>query len=361
MEFLLLLTFLVAPVVGIDLAVFLLSGKRFIVYGFQTVLELYLLIWMPFWFLEIQDFGKPNDCCSESALFSPAHRASIYLLIVLCLCAYSYSKFRTKLAPPLLELLVNGLLIVAIVLNIFIAIHLQEGFLWLFGNAPIIVFFLYRLLDNHHFILEQSQIANESFTNTSRMYAVLRWSLLIKIPLFLLIAIPFLTLFACILLLFGQKPDSLILAFTETYKHGLSELDCSNVTCPDGHFLCTIAASGHKRFVKPLRVGVRQNITIKVNRQLLVSNAFEDLLAERSPWLHRHIRHLYNLLGGNCKRVYDILGNKWIADIVYVLMKPFEWIFIVNLYLFDRKPENRIAKQYLYSNHRSAIEKMKAL
>ena len=35
------------------------------------------------------------------------------------------------------------------------------------------------------------------------------------------------------------------------------------------------------------------------------------------------------------------------ADITYLVMKPLEWIFLLVLYLTDRKPEDRIAKQYL--------------
>ena len=75
------------------------------------------------------------------------------------------------------------------------------------------------------------------------------------------------------------------------------------------------------------RTGIRQNLMIKVNRQLLVSNAFEDLLAERLPVLHKPVRRMYNFIGGNCKRLYDVLGNKWIADVLYVCMKPLEWLF----------------------------------
>jgi hypothetical protein len=162
-------------------------------------------------------------------------------------------------------------------------------------------------------------------------------------------------LISSFLLLFGQKPDSLIKVFTETYHHGLSQLDCTNVNCPGGHFLCTIAASGHPRLVKPLRKGVRNGVIIKVNRQLLIANAFENLLEENIPMFHRVIRTMYDYLGGNFRRLYDVLGVKWISDVVYLVMKPLEYFFLFALYLFDRKPENRIALQYVDVTQRNEI------
>ena len=34
------------------------------------------------------------------------------------------------------------------------------------------------------------------------------------------------------------------------------------------------------------------------------------------------------------------------ADIVYILMKPLEWAFLIFLYLVDLHPEERIGRQY---------------
>ena len=59
------------------------------------------------------------------------------------------------------------------------------------------------------------------------------------------------------------------------------------------------------------------------------------------------------------KNIYDKYGyplSKHIntafqADITYILMKPLEWIFLLVLYIFDEKPENRIATQYIGKNH----------
>ena len=47
------------------------------------------------------------------------------------------------------------------------------------------------------------------------------------------------------------------------------------MTC-GGHYLCSVAAKGHTQIVKPERFGVRNGGRIICNRQLLISNAFED-------------------------------------------------------------------------------------
>lgn len=96
-----------------------------------------------------------------------------------------------------------------------------------------------------------------------------------------------------------------------------------------------------------IRLAERHGHRIVVNRQLLVANAYEDLLAERLPGVHRRVRHFYNTYG------YPIAGhirNRRTADLVYLLMKPLEYFFVIVLYLFDTKPENRIAVQYLGEN-----------
>jgi hypothetical protein len=359
MEVFLILFFLPGPIVFIDFLLFLAEGRRFIRNGFLGFMEILLLILFPIVFLLGFDYHLKNDCCRGGALFSPAHRLTIYVFIAICLLAYFYSGIRSKIGPPLVEIFVNATLLLAIVLNVFISIHVDESIFWIFGNVPIIILFIYRLVDNHRMLME-GLVQNDRQYNSRTIRAawyILNLKAFKKIPLLLILALPVLVFGIVLLTLFGQRPDSFILAFTDTYRHGLSQLDCSNVTCPDGHFLCTIAANGHKKFVKPLRAGVRQDLMIKVNRQLLVSNAFEDLLAEKLPGLHKPVRRLYNVVGGNCKKLYDTLGNKWIADIVYLLMKPVEWMFVICLYLFDTKPENRIAKQYVYNFHRSEIDK----
>ena len=45
--------------------------------------------------------------------------------------------------------------------------------------------------------------------------------------------------------------------------------------------------------------------------------------------------------------VARLIKSKWIADIIYILMKPLEWIFLAVIYMSDVHPENRIAIQYM--------------
>ena len=74
---------------------------------------------------------------------------------------------------------------------------------------------------------------------------------------------------------------------------------------------------------------------------------FEELLEENFPKLHRVIRQNYNKVGNAIHKHYNIFNIKLVSDFVYVLMKPLEIIFLLTLYTFDKKPENRIATQYL--------------
>lgn len=179
-----------------------------------------------------------------------------------------------------------------------------------------------------------------------------------KFPILVVLCLPLLTVVVGLLLLFGQKPDSIVRAFTETYKHGFSTLDyeCANVNC-GGHFLCSVAATGNPGLVKPVRRGIRGGKPIQCNRQLLVSNAFEELLEQHLPFVHRPIRRLYDRVGNIIHRNHDVFEKKWVANLVYLLMKPLEAVFTLVLYCCDRNPESRIAQQYMRWEDRAAIAK----
>ena len=160
----------------------------------------------------------------------------------------------------------------------------------------------------------------------------------------LLLTLPLLCVIVVILLLFGQKPDSVIRAFTETADWTLSTKVAPPEVMVDAHYLCTVALRGHEKLVRPTRMGLRRGERIVVNRQLCVANAFEQLLEERTPRFHRAVRKFYDTYGYPVSRH---IRTPLAADAVYLIMKPLEWLFVAVLYLFDAKPEDRIARQYL--------------
>lgn len=154
---------------------------------------------------------------------------------------------------------------------------------------------------------------------------------------------PLLGIVIGVLVLFGQRPDAIIRAFTETSDWNLSRRIAPQNIQYDEHYLCTVAAGGHERIVKPRRLGIRHGHQVIVNRQLCVANAFEQVLEERTPRFHRAVRHFYDTCGFPVAR---LIHSKAAADVIYILMKPLEWGFLIVLYLTDVNPENRIALQY---------------
>ena len=159
-----------------------------------------------------------------------------------------------------------------------------------------------------------------------------------------LVALPTLALVVLILMLFGQQPDSMIKAWTNTADWAFSQKIPPQNLIIDEHYLCTVAAGGHENVVKPQRMGVRHGHLVVVNRQLCIANAFEQVLEEKTPRFHRFLRRNYDRYGYPFAKH---IKKKWAMDLIYYLMKPLEWLFLLVLYLVDRKPENRIAMQYI--------------
>ena len=316
---------------------------------FIWIAEISGIIIAPSIFLLFFD-GPTNDCCGITAFFSPGHRLTIYVILLLSVISYFYSTIRTNLAPPLLEVLVNCFLIIGLVLSIFIAIHIQnDEIFWMLGIPAVFSFFLSRLIKNHRQIIDALTEMDWSKMHpiNQACLSLLNTNIFLKFPLLMILALPVLVVLSLLLYVFGQRPDSVIRAFTETYNNRFSQWDyqCENVQC-GGHYLCSVASNGHKRVVRPVRIGKRNGHYIVCNRQLLVSNAFEELIQEKYPALHRVIRKQYDKVGDMVHRNYNVYSKKWVSDIVYVIMKPAEWAFLLVLYFADRKPEQRIARQY---------------
>lgn len=163
----------------------------------------------------------------------------------------------------------------------------------------------------------------------------------------LILVIPVIGIMVVVLVLFGQAPDAAIKAFTETSDFLLSTKVSPQNLYQDEHYLCTVAAGGDRKLVKPIRRGLRHGHEVIVNRQLQVANAFEEELMIHTPKLHRKVRDFYDTYGFP---VAKAIKKNWIADLVYFLMKPLEYLFVIVLYVVEVHPEDRIAMQYTGTN-----------
>jgi len=252
--------------------------------------------------------------------------------------------------PPLTAALAISFLILLNVIQIAYAIQISKNVdgaeLYVY-HANILLLsarVIYRHMKETAEMFRERVSSNEDHKMISRIYNVIdrlsKYSILIFIVLFFVIAV-----IEILFVLLGQGLDAPVKAFTETADWTFSKQIPPPPLEHEGHYLCTVAAGGHGKIVKPLRLGTRRNETIVVNRQLCVANAFEELIQERTPGLHRKIRGAYDKYGYPLSRK---ITTPLRADIIYFLMKPLEWIFLIYLYVFDLRPEKRIAGQYPY-------------
>lgn len=289
----------------------------------------------------------PNDWSVQlynNQLHSPIHTSSFFTVVTIAVVAFiGYLVLRfvpLKRLPPLLAVLCISALYLGIAVALLWCIQIFNRLHWL-------MFLLYVFPLNCVVIAIRTirQVVGEAQGNTyknSPMTQLLNhaanWPWLA-----FLTALPLLGIIVAVLLLFGQEPDSFIKAWTETADWTMSQKVAPQNIIRDEHYLCTVAAGGHREVVKPIRTGKRHGHEVIVNRQLCVANAFEQLLEERLPRFHRAVRTTYDTVGYPIARH---IHSPYVADAIYVLMKPLEWCFLIVLYLFDAKPENRIAIQY---------------
>ena len=297
---------------------------------------------------------------SNSNKHTPIYSGSMVTFIVLLLLAFiGYEILQSiplRKLPPLVTVLsisamYLGLLeLILFTVQIFKPTILLDGYLLLFPLCCVllVVRLLLKKIREWNTLVQNAE-AEHFGTGKIQRNPVLRWgdNILRKAAwwpvLGLVLMFPLLGILIVILMLFGQAPDSVIKAFTETSDWNLSLRQAPQNVMYDEHYLCTVAAGGHEKVVKPIRLGRRHGHEVIVNRQLCIANAFEQILEERTPGFHRALRHFYDTYGFPVAR---LIHSKYTADAVYFIMKPLEWIFLCVLYLTDAHPENRIAVQY---------------
>lgn len=296
------------------------------------------------WNVQINSMQIHNSISSEYGWFAG-------VIIVLGLAGYFIllSVDASKL-PPLISVMSVAMLALLNVFQIVYAVQMA-------GNIRGVDFLLYVYHANililsasviRKQIVQQVALAANRKADGNR-HKVFRWissrmtsfsgySLLVFICMFLVIAV-----FEIIFVLAGQGLDAPVKAFTDTADWTFSKQVPPPPIDYEGHYLCTIAAGGHRKIVRPLRLGSRRGKTIVVNRQLCIANAFEEVIQEKFPRLHKHIRHFYDTYGYPVSRH---IASPLRADVVYLLMKPLEWLFLIFLYAADLHPEQRISRQY---------------
>lgn len=293
-------------------------------------------------------FWRQHDYPPEFP-FGEAHLPSLFFIIVVALNAYWASQLFKHQQAPLVAVLIPLGLMQGLLLNIALLGHFGSyvilGFMYpMMGFelvAPLFnaILFARALYANHcHF---QEKLDLEAFQRTI-WYPLARWCFPTRSFVYFVLVWPFAYLQQALLTLFGQRADGVLRAFVESC--GFTFSDPAFCPPPEGHYLCTVATHGHPKLVKPLRPGWRRGHLITVNRQLLIANAFEQWLEEYAPRLHRPLRRFYDRLG---IPVDKWSRQPWLANGLYLLMKPLEWIFLAWLYLVDVQPENRVITQYL--------------
>ncbi|MEX6627240.1 DUF6688 domain-containing protein [Tenacibaculum salmonis] len=270
---------------------------------------------------------------------------------------------KSKTLPPLTWVIATIFVIIGVILNIFIILQTSySNDMFEFNSASLIntstnnntitLFLFYPLISSLSaiYILAKSfnMVANHfneyQYKNSTLNYLHKTLFKIKSYPLLILLLIfPVFCVITIILMLFGQDADSMIKVFTDTTTWRFSQQSHPPALDHKGHYLCTIAACGNPTIVKPIRIGKRHGKPIVINRQLMIANAFEDVIQVHYPKIHHFIRKNYDTYGYNLSKVINTTLK---SDITYILMKPLEWLFIIFLYLFCTKPEELIKRQY---------------
>lgn len=303
---------------------------------------------------------------------SREHFLAVLLLFSFPIIAFWILKLLKSNMSPIIKVLTTVLIIQGIIVNIILLIQFSAGFQHIIAESNafdiflssisiyfylyplhIIIIFITELLTSYKSFIEQEKNSPKVYKNRiiQRLYENLINNNWYTNPVLAIMLIPIGIVEMLILTLFGQKPDSFVQAFIKTCDWTFSKCQPLPNIPYSGHYLCTVAAKGHNGLVKPLRNGIRGGRIIKVNRQLLVANAFEELLEQYLPTVHCFVRKNYDRFGFP---IYKCIKSIWIADVVYIIMKPLEWLFLICLYTMDTNPENRIALQYTNFNHKQS-------
>lgn len=296
----------------------------------------------------------PIDVCYIP--FGGKHILSLITYFLLYHIAVIFIWVKGRKLPPLTLVLMLVFLMMGLVINVLVLVQVlfhdttsidmykgNDGTL-LFIFTPLLslligILLLLKVIRAEHYSA-QDRVFKNAFLQKCNSYLAERynettWALILLLPVFIIITL--------ILVLLGQDYNSLVKVFTDTTTWTFSQKMHPPVLEHRGHYLCTVAAKGNPRIVKPVKIGQRHGSPIIVNRQLQIANAFEELIQDMSPGCHQFIRRNYDKYGFNLSLK---INTERASNITYLLMRPLEWFFLVVLYLFCIQPEVKIKKQY---------------
>lgn len=321
-------------------------GEFVFISFFIAALGLFCLVWL----FNGDDYYTSIDIVDGGYTpFASKHLPTLLVFFALSILALIKLWYKGRALPPLLFSLFVVLLIIGIPISITVIIQTStnteaSGGTFLFALLPF--FYLVGTFLAFVKIVDQEASAASTKTYRNKYLNLLNqklantkqqplWIFLMVIPVFVLIV--------AVLMLFGQDANSITKVFTETTTWTFSQKTHPPFLEHEGHYLCTVAVCGDPKIVKPLRLGKRHGHEIIVNRQLLVANAFEELIQENAPSFHKVIRNFYDKYGYPLSKK---ITTAKASNAVYILMKPLEYFFLMVLYLCTVKPEEKINKQY---------------
>lgn len=114
-------------------------------------------------------------------------------------------------------------------------------------------------------------------------------------------------------------------------------------TAPPDCYIATAAAKGHPRFVRSREVILPNGQSMRVNAQLQRLKCAELAIMAAAPRLHAILRKLYDIAG---KLLAGGIQTPLWADIVYLTLKPAEWISFLVLRLLV--PEINVVSKTMY-------------
>jgi hypothetical protein len=103
---------------------------------------------------------------------------------------------------------------------------------------------------------------------------------------------------------------------------------------PPDCFVATAASRGHRFVVGPALLVQRGVKVQRASAQLVTLWQFEELWRRAFPQSHRAFRRIYNCLG---YRASLLIRSRWQADIVCILLKPFELLARLMIWLATRR------------------------